>query len=395
MIESSADILKKVKDTQQFRDLLALTKQTNDPALTKKRIVDSLAPFFDNRFNLERFANEALIPELAALAELAKSPTYYPFLQRVLAQYKSAKLSNPSSFYRALGFWYRPCEQALVKYWSVYHLELDKKNLPLPEFVHESFRNIGDIVEGVSQPFLRVLLHITRIASKTSVNPTEIQSLDLGVVISQLIDLTTFPELFVVQPWDISLNQCRNIAFHHSAQVKDNEVICTYGKPPKTKVFSTNRNDIFLASVNIFNVFRVVKLAYSLSVVDNISDLQFPDDDPPFLRKESHLINLVLQFASQGFDVLSFSETEALSTVRVRDSTRRDDKFRAAHSSQFLYNIWLATHSCKVAVEYENADGLLMYRFAIDSDTCERMSKGEEDPWALLGERMTINEAIP
>lgn len=393
-METSAEIVRKVRESKQFKALLHSTSQANNPLATKQRIVETLAPFFDNQSNLGRFAVEALIPEVSALAELGKSATYYQYFLAVLQTYKDAKRTDSESFYEALGFWYRPCEQALVKYWSVYHLEIEKKNLPLDEYVHESFRNIGDIIEGLSQPFLGALLHIVRIRDRTVVDANQLAAFDLGTAIGKLIEECGFPELFLIPPWNIKLNQCRNIAFHHSAQVKGAEIVCAYGKPPNTKSFSTTRQDIYLAAQNIFNVFRAIKLAYSLTVVDNITDLRFPDSEPPFLRKEAHLVNLVLQFASQGFDVVSFSDSEELSRVRVRDLTKRDDKVRAAHSSQFLFSLWQSTQSRKVVIEYENTEGLLMYRFALDSGTCEKISQGEEDPTSIQAEKMTINELI-
>lgn len=393
-MESSKEIVDKVRASRQFQTLLNATHQANDPVVTKQFIVDALIPFFENRVNLERYAVEALIPELGTLTELKKSSLYFQNFQTILQTYKEAKRINDEHFFRALGFWHKPCEQALLKYWSVYHLEVEKDTLPLEEYVHESFRNIGDIIEGVSQPFLRVLLHIVRIRNKSAVDTDELASDDLGVIIARLIEECGFPDCFVIPPWNIRVNQCRNIAFHHSTQIMGAEVICTYGKPPNTKRFVTTREDIFLATQNIFNLFRAAKLAYSLMIVDNIAWLRFPDSDPPLLRKEAHLINLALQFASQGFDIVSFSESKDLSVVRVRDLTKRDDKIRAAHSSQFLFSLWQSTESAEVVVEYENSEGLPMYRFALDSETCQRISEAEEDPLSLQAEKMKINEPI-
>jgi len=393
-MESSKEIVDKVRASYQFNTLLKTTHQANDPVVTKQSIVEVLAPFFENRANLERFAIVALIPELSTLTELMKYPQYMQYFQDILQTYKDAKNVNKDHFYKALGYWHKPCERALHKYWSVYHLEIEKSTLPIEEYVHESFRNVGDIIEGITQPFLRALLHIVRIRNKSIINTNKLASDDLGVIIASLIEECTFPDLFVIPPWEIRLNQCRNIAFHHTTQIVGDEIICTYGKAPNTKKFNTSREDIYIATQNIFNLFRAIKLVYSIMIIDNIAWLRYPDNDTPILRKESHLINLVLQFASQGFDVVDFAESSVLSTVRVRDLLKGNDRIRAIHSSQFLYSLWQSTESSCVVVEYENKEGLLMYRFALDSDTCRKISTTEEDPGALQAEKMTINKIV-
>ena len=393
-MKTSAQIVQQVRESGQFKALLRSTSDARDASVTKERIVETLSPFFENQEHLKRFATQTLIPEVSVLGELTKSPEFYDYFEQVSRSYRTAKQSHPQHFYQALSFWFTPCEVALTKYWSLFHLEVDKADIPLEEFTHESFRNIGDFIEGLSQPFLRALLSIVRINSNRTVHLNDVANLDLGIVITDLITESPFSNLFLIQPWNIKLNQCRNIAYHHTARVEGNKIICTFGKSPNKKTFDTTREETFQATQGIFNVFRVIKLAYSLSVIDNITSLSIPRDDTTSTRKEAHLINLVLQFASQGFDVRAISETPKLSLIRVRDVLHNDDKKRAGHSSQFLFHVWQATLSEQVAVEYENADGQLMYRFSLDATTCEAIDKGVDDPLRLQASTMQINKPV-
>jgi len=101
--------------------------------------------------------------------------------------------------------------------------------------VHECLRNIGDLTEGLIKPYLKVLLRQIKIGDGIEGLVENINTLDLGQIVNELIQ-NDYTDLLVPAPWNIRLNQWRNIAYHHSAKIVDNKIVCWYGIPPTTLV---------------------------------------------------------------------------------------------------------------------------------------------------------------
>ena len=70
----------------------------------------------------------------------------------------------------------------------------------IEEFLHESLRNIGDIIEGLTKPYLKALLHQIKIMKGIKTSIKEIDSLDLGTIIRELIQTSGYAGLLGCTP---------------------------------------------------------------------------------------------------------------------------------------------------------------------------------------------------
>lgn len=136
---------------------------------------------------------------------------------------------------------------AAWEHWSLLYLEVDKAELPLEEFRHEVFRNIGAVIESFLFPHLRDLLMQVRLARGTMASYGQVASLKLGNVVNELHDTLGMPDLVAPPPWRIRLNQWRNIGQHHRSCVRGSLIYGYYGEPPNEQEVSFSRNELGVA----------------------------------------------------------------------------------------------------------------------------------------------------
>jgi len=267
-------------------------------------------------------------------------------------------------------------------------LEQNKNALEIEEFLRESLRNIGDIIEGVTKPYLKALLHQIKITTGIKVTLEEIDSLDLGTIVRELIQTSGYADLFMPPPWKIRLNQWRNIVYHHTAKIENNKIVCWYGKAPNTKKIQLSRNELLQVLYTILNVYRALKLADSLFFVDNIKEINKFSPSAE-VRDEAEFLNFTASLASQGFEIVKYEKNPDEAKVVVRDVSNMDPDKRRVHASQFLFPLWVITQSKKVIVEYWEKNNTPNLLVSTNSTICEKIYN-EESKRSTLAERMAI-----
>lgn len=238
----------------------------------KAAVIESLNPFFENKLLLKKLAIEHLIPHSITIEKIKEDGRFIGVLGEILKIYRSALKSDPTVFYKSIALLDESIAQSQSKFWSVYNLEVDKAKLPIHELLHESMRNIGDFIEELAKPYLLSLLFQIRIIEKKDL-PKDISKLDLGNIIHELICKTNFGDFFAPAPWNISLNQWRNISRHGSANVENNQVVCYYGKAPKIKTVQISRDELIAIVRITYMSFVVLKTAHVIFTIDNLTEI--------------------------------------------------------------------------------------------------------------------------
>lgn len=362
--------------------LLKMIESWLSPAEVKEAVIESLEPYFDNEDILEQLTIDALVPESINLLKLQQDKWFFRMFEKCLDTYHSAKNKDSQSCFESCVIWQPQLIQSLSKYWSVLHLEVDKSNLEIEEFLHECLRNIGDIIEGLTKPYLKALLHQIRIADGNENISEDIDSLDLGKIISELIQSSGYANLFMPPPWKIRLNQWRNIAYHHTAEIKNNEIICWYGKAPSTEKIRLSRNEMLHVVHTTLKVYSTLKLAHTLFFVDNVKEIN-KSSPPVEVRDEAEFLNFVSGLASQGFEIVDYTKKSGEAKIVIKDASNLDPDKRRFHASQFLFHLWLFTRSKKVIVEYRENDNTPNFLFSANSNDCEKIYNGELEPLTL------------
>lgn len=354
------------------------------PEEIKEAVIESLEPYFDNKDILEQFAIEALVPESINLLKLQQDKLFFKMFEKCLSTYGLAKSRDMQSCFESCALWQSQILQGLSEYWSVLHLEVDKDILDIEEFLHECLRNIGDLIEGLTKPYLKVLLHQIKIANRIKTSFENIDSLDLGQTVDELIQKSSYADLFMPPPWNIRLNHWRNIAYHHSARIENNKIICWYGKAPNIKEIRLSRNELLQVVHTIFKVYKTLKLAYTLFFVDNIKDIDRLSTSLEIeVRGEAKFLNFAAGLASQGFEVVEYKKSFDEAKLVVKDVSNLNPGKRRLHASQFLFPLWLLTRSKRVIVEYREKNNTPNLLVSINSTTCEKIYTGKLESLTL------------
>lgn len=374
-------IISTVKSETGF---LKLIEQGVKPEEIKEGIIHLLKPYFQNKEALEKHAVDHLVPDSVFFIKLRKDTTFLEKFKKCLATYHSAKNKGEARCFEACVIWLEDICDSESKFWSAAHLEVDKCKLELEDCLHECLKNIGEIIEGLTKPYLKVLLAQTRIANGQKCVTKDLDTLELGQIVSELMKKTDCAELFMPRPWNISLSQWRNIAYHHSAKIKDDRIVCWWGRKPNIRRIELSRGEMLEVVSKLFAVYGTLKLVHTFFFIDNsnaISKLPITCERQP--REESELLNFVAGLATQGFEVVELKRTADEAKAVIKDVSDLDLKERRAHTTQFLFPLWLATRSKKLVIEYRRNDNKPDFLITTDSKTCERIYAGEEDTLTL------------
>jgi hypothetical protein len=346
------------------------------PDEMKQSIVDILEPFFYNQDILTEMALSALVPEAVNFAKLQNDDWAYDMFQHCLNVHHSAYIRSSDASLAACAFWEEPIWHGLSTYWNVFRLEVPKDDLELEVFTFEIFRNIGALLESSSQPLLRALLHQIRIRDAIVDTDARLTTMTFGSVVTELMNTSGFADLFVPPPWNVPLNQWRNIAQHHSISVMDNIIVCKYGNEPHIHEIRLTRDDVVAVAHRLFNVYNALRTARSIYLVDNIRAAQnlLPHVT---LRPEMNILNFASIMATQGFEVIDIALTDDEALAILKDVTDLDPNTRRIHASQYTYQLWVHTNKPRLKIEYREKDNTRSLLATAWAEDCERINRAE------------------
>ncbi|MBN2379506.1 hypothetical protein JXM67_06860 [candidate division WOR-3 bacterium] len=208
-----------------------------------------------------------------------------------------------------------------------------------------------------------------------------------------MVRKTDYPNLFIPQPWNIRLSQWRNIAYHHSVVIEENNIICSYGTAPNIREIRLTKEELFSVAHNILTIHQCLDLAQGLFFVDNISHIRYylPPTDINDVRSEALFLHFASGLATQGFEILEFNRNPNEAKLIVKDLSDLDPDNRRFHASQFLFQVWLFTKSKNVIVEYHEKDNTPNLLVSTDSETCEKIYAGKLKPLDLANLQQMID----
>jgi hypothetical protein len=362
--------------------IIELVERGLKPNEVKEIVVKSLEPYFENKDVLEEFALDSCVPASITLSNLQNDQWFFEMFENCLAVYHTAKAKDPSNCYESIIWWQPQIAQSISTFWSVLNLEVDKNRLRNDEFLHECLRNIGALIEGITKPYLKALLSQIRIVREEKAVLRSIDALGLGEILNELIQKSGFPLLFSPPPYDVPLNQWRNIAYHNTARTQGEEITCWYGKPPRIREIRLTRNELLNVVEKVYKVFVVCKLADSIFTLDNGPEI-FKDTKFTEIREEAGFLDFAAGLASQGFEILEYSKNDQVAMLIIRDRTSLDPDNRRVHATQFLFPLWILSNSKNLIVEYREQNGSPNLRVKTTADLCAKVFHGELDILAI------------
>ncbi len=389
-----------ISSIKKHTSLIEAFKAGMTPDDVKNDVINAFSPYFENQEVLEKQAVQLLVPELIEFATILKDGLAIKLFEFALRVHQGAKRQNRELCFVSYLDWIPYKREALSKYWSQIHLEIDKTGLGLEEFAHECLRNIGGAIEGSIKPYSNELLQQIKVFQGISITFDEIDSMDLGRVLDELIKFSYPSSFFVIE--NVRLNQWRNIAQHLSIFFKDELIVCTYGRPENRKEITLSREALYAVTQKVFMTLRCLKLASTIFGIDNLYEMRsmgLPPSEKIEIRSEAEILNLVSAIASQGFEVIDIQFDRNNAKLIVQDITSMEPRVRSIHASQFVEMLWLHTNSSLVTVEYLEVDGTPNLRAIASAELFERARKDSEPLKILAAEiemiDLKLNTNIP
>lgn len=351
------DFKNTLKDFEIHNPFPLFYKYGYTPEMVKKEIISTFDDFFTNSENLSKYAIDGLATTWISYLASLKDNGFKIHLTKINALVKRAFNADAKLASDIYVDWSSTLNEAMNKYWSIKNLEHSTESLCLEDMASESFKMIGQIVETLIKPFIKFHYHLYLIAEGEISDKETIEKMDFGVVIQNIAKID---KDLVIAPFKISLNQWRNIAYHHNYFLEGNKIKCTYGKPHNRKQITITRRQLISIFRAVYAFYKVLKISESFLLYDNLHTIQQNNSgklsETPQMRYQAQLIGLYTSISSQGFLVKELVTGKRKTTITVVDLTDDDHFKRALHASQFLQIIGKQYKSKITEVIYKTND---------------------------------------
>lgn len=374
MKRKSHNILRGVR---AFSPLLQAYEAGHTIEEIKSSVIKTLAPYFENTAMLDRYGIDLLTAEAVNVAKIRNADWASRLFDQCLNIRRHYLVNDPDGCAKTCASWEEAIGKALSLYWSAVRLEHEKADLPLDEFAYELFRNIGGLIEGTLQVYLKELLHLAQRSQGESVTFADIDTLDLGATVRLVGEKADIAPYLTLRPWNVPLNQWRNIAQHYSMDSSGSSIVCHYGAKHQHSITLT-RAGLLEVARGLFLLFSTIRTAQTLFALDHADALIVHCKG--FVRKEADMqFQFAVGAASQGFEVVELDVSEDYARAVLTDVTAQDPNARSIHASQFIYPLWIATRSQRLIIDYRTKAGNVTLRATITAEDCKKVYDHAED----------------
>lgn len=366
-----------LRGVRAFSPLLQVYEAGYTIEQIKSSVIEALAPEFENVAMLDRYGIDLLTVEAVNITKIRNSDWASSLFDQCLRIRRQHLLNDPDGCAKTCAEWEEPIGKALSLYWSAVRLEHEKSDFPLDEFAYELFRNIGGLIEGTLQVYLKELLHLARRLQGESVAFDDVDSLNLGTAVRQVGEKAGIAAYLTLPPWNVPLNQWRNIAQHYSMDSSGSSIVCRYGARNQHSIVLT-RPELLEVARALFLLFSTIRTAQTLFALDHADTLVMHCKG--FVRKEADTqFQFVVGAASQGFEVVELDVSEDRAKAVLAEVTAQDPDARSIHASQFVYPLWIATRSQQLVIDYRTKSGNVTLRTTATAEDCRKVYDYTED----------------
>ncbi len=367
----------------------------------KESLFDSLSTYFLNKQNFKKYSFSELVNTWQLYLSVYKEfPEFLTSLEETLNIFNEAKKTNYTATINAYTVWLPEISHGISRLWSLINYQHDLSKLSLDDFVEISIDTIGKLIEGVIKNFVSLLLHLNRIKRGKNTIAEDIRNRDLGECIDELINTSNLESILVISPYNIRLNQWRNIAYHHNIKVIENNIFISYLQKNKREEITLSRTELLLIVKKVVLTFKLMRLAENIFSFDNQDSILEALDNSNSnnyikVRNESREIDFIGKLSIQGFKVLGLQTNKENSLLTITDIQMYCDyKERAINASQFLYHLWLYSNSSNLIVEYLTHTGEVYLRSKISSNLFTNVHTNNELANVLENTEFTFSKKV-
>ncbi len=333
-------------------------------------IIDKFKPFLKNK-SILRVQMLAYLPQyIDSLLYVLSDNVNKQLFESCLEVFWKAKMEDSINCYNSYQYWQDDVIAATSKIISLITLDQDRSQMNLHEFSEDVFTKIGKIIEACIQPYLRILVYLEEIINKRKPSKLDINKLDLGELVNKLIKYKVINKILIPHPWNLKLNDWRNIPKHDKYSVKDNKILCRYKKPPKEKKISLLKPELWYLFLSINDIFCILRLAHSLFFLDNVDEIQ-PYWKNKQLREESAILEQISLFNMFGFSIEKYSIENDKAKFNLKDETVLKPKMRLKHLLFLIRPTWYKIRKKFIILEYSDSQDCPIFRIEVDTSKRE------------------------
>lgn len=281
-------------------------------------------------------------------------------LDLLLQVFGRAKAQDENGCLQALAEFDASINSGLKNFHRLFHLEGDKSVKRLDLFAKICFREIGDMVEGTLKPFGQLVLLMSQIASgKTKTSTVPIHDVSLGSIVGELLEDNTFNELYQPSPWNVPINQWRNIAQHYSFKVDVLHAVleCEYGSKNK-KTVSMDRDSLVALLRRIHAIIYLHKIAHLLFFIENIEEIASRLAVVSELSEDTIRSHVMAAVVSNEFQLLSLkSKRDWHITLRDKILRSAPDRYAASQNIAAAFRLVVKDRALNLTIYYQNEKG--------------------------------------
>ena len=347
------------------------------PKEIKRDLIAILDPYLRDKELLQRAAVGPLAAEAICTGKLSSNPSWLSIFESVLSIREYAITKDKTAAAAIFASFQDQVIEAQRKFAMHLIFEVPKVGLEPEEQAYETFRNIGEVLETSVQPLIRELYCLAQLAKGVAVDLSKAKKDDFGVIVGRLDDLMPIQNLVRPEPWDVSLSQWRNIAQHHSYRIINGDIEATYGKSLPPKQIKLSCAALLSVALEIGMRLGALRCSRVLALINagrEIIDL-LPTDEDGFYGR---LTTLGASFATQGFELVSFSDEDGCVNAVFTDSAPQLGEYRQIHCSQFILPLASSFPDRSVTVELQSEVLNEKWVFAVDAQKLKQILELKE-----------------
>lgn len=371
----------------KFEPFSALLDAGAAPSQVKEAIVALLYPYVIDKDLLQQLAVPVLANEAICVGQLSSRPDWKALLDGAFSiRNRAISADKPKSF-EVICFFEAPIKEAQRKYSLQIVFEQSKDDLHIDEYAFEMFRLIGALIESTIQPFLKELYCLALVANGMPFDSSAVLRADFGRIVEQFEKLLDDSNFLSPSPWNVRLNQWRNIAQHHSYTIAGKNIVARYGKSDPSRQIEVTRDELFFVSKELIRRLGALKSSRELTTLNYLDELR------PLLPKTDRNIYCVATelgaaFATQGFTLTELKEQDGLVVARFADAAPHAGPSRHIHCSQFIVPIAHRFPGIGVEVHLHPNEDQEHWVFFVSAEGIERVLEAD-NPLLKLAEVMT------
>lgn len=248
------------------------------PSEIKDMVKEALLPYFEHNEALDKYAcSSEILSVFEFFIRYYQDDKFKKGIHIILNYYKEARNKNKAQTWEIILSTYEIMLDVDNKMYNIRKEKIDFTDDDLYDKMMKIFRKIGDTLEISTKQLIRELYALIKISYNKNINYTVIKNQNLGTLVSELLNFDNLTFLFLIEPSNLKLSDWRNIAYHHTYFLDNqNNINCKYGNKNQYNI-KISINELEQYAHKIIRTCNILSLARTIFIFDNfdyISDIK-------------------------------------------------------------------------------------------------------------------------